>query len=221
MGLSLNPFKWVEKIYQEVEDFVDPDAPPDPSAELRRQEEERQKRIRAGKARIDDIFSQFGDDFYSGARSAYSDFYLPQVDDQFKNAREQLIFRLSGTGNLGSSAGAGKIADLFRLRNQHRSRIGDEALAYEQSLRGDVESARADLISQLSATADPEAAAASASARAQALSAPRPFSPLGDLFAQFTQNLANSIAAQGAGFRGWPGVRVPGDTSSNSVVTVR
>ncbi len=160
----------------------------------------------------------FDDNYYSGIRKAFTDFYLPRVDEQYDKANRGLTYKFANTGNLNSSAGANNIANLFRDYNRERASIGDRALGAEKDLRSNVEQNRSELISQLQATADPEAAAISSTARAKALATPAPYSPLGDLFQQYTGALANSVALQNLGYKG-SGMKFPG--SSSSTLTVR
>lgn len=160
----------------------------------------------------------FDDNYYGGIRKAFTDFYLPQVDEQYDQAKRKLTYKFANTSNLDSSAGANNIANLFRDYNRERASIGDRALGAERDLRTNVEQTRGELINQLQATADPEAAATSATARAKALTTPAPYSPLGDLFQQYTGALANSVALQNLGYKG-AGIKFP--SSSSSVTTVR
>jgi len=207
------------KIVQESRNALFPAPPEDHSAEIARQKEiERQARIAAGTEQINKNFGTFDDNYYGGVGQAYNDFYLPLVDEQYQQAHRGLTYKLANTGNLTSSAGATTLANLFRDYNRQRASIGDQALGSERDLRNNVEQNRSELISQLNATADPEAAAASATARAKSLAMPTPFSPLGDLFQQYTGNLANAVTLQNAGYKGM-GFKSP--NSSSSVVTVR
>ena len=56
----------------------------------KRQEEERQGRIRAGNTAINDTFGQFDDDFYQGRREAYTSYAQPQINQQYEDAFEKL-----------------------------------------------------------------------------------------------------------------------------------
>lgn len=159
----------------------------------------------------------FDDNYYSGIRKAFTDFYLPQVGEQYDQANRKLTYKFANAGNLDSSAGANNIANLFRDYNRERAGIGDRALGAEKDLRSNVEQNRSELISQLSATADPEAAATSAAARAKALATPGPYSPLGDLFSTYTGSLVMADAAKNLGYRG-PGFKTPDPSSSQKII---
>ncbi len=165
----------------------------------RADEEARQKRIREGTARVDQTFGQFDDDFFGERRQAFLDFATPQVDDQFKKAQEELTFALARAGMLDSSARAEKQGELSKLYDTRKREITDQAIGQETTARTAVEDARSGLIRNLQSTADANAAANEAVNRAAALSKPAPFSPLTQLFADFTSGLATQAGFERAG----------------------
>lgn len=188
--------------------------PKDNSADIaRREEEERKQRIAEGRTRIDKIFSQFGPDYYSGAEQSYLDYYKPQLDDQYDNAKKKTIAGLYKSGNIQGSAGAETLADLFKDYNRHARAIADQAIGQREKLRADVARSRSDLIAQLEGGAGIESVAQSANARAAALTQPQPYSPIADLFAQWTNTYATNKEMQA---RGYPGMTMPGFGGSSS-----
>lgn len=163
----------------------------DGGAKKARQEEEaRQARIRAGMASIDDTFSAFGPEYYDQRSDAYMTFALPQLDDQYAEARKQLTYALSRGGLLSSSAGAGKTADLQKQYDQQRLALASRAADLANQARRDVEDSRSTLISQLNATGNADAASQAAASRAMMLNQMPAFEPLGPIF----QNVAAGIA---------------------------
>ena len=177
--------------------------PKDNSAELARQREaQRAIAIKTGMGNIDSAFGAFDDDYFKGVQQSALDFYLPQLQDQYRDAHKGAVLSLSRSGNLSGSAGADTLARLKKEQEMARARVGDRALQFSQGARGDVENARSQLVAQLNASADPSAAASQAVNRAQLLSAPPVFDPLGDAFAKFTGSLANVAAAEKSGYRG-------------------
>ena len=164
----------------------------------RQEEQERQERIRQGTNRINDIFSQFDDSFYSGRRNAYLDYATPQLDDQYEKVKHDLVFSLTRSGNLDSTVRAEKEADLQKHYDLLSQQLADEALSQESGTRTSIENARSDLIATLNATGDAQGAANSALARAAMLSQPASFSPLTNLFADFTAALGTQAALERA-----------------------
>lgn len=167
-------------------------------------EAERQGRIRQGTNAINSTFGQFNDDFYRGIRSAYQDYAMPQLDDQFNDAREQLTFALTRAGTLNSSVRAEENARMQREYDITRQNILDQALNYENQARSKVEDARGELVRTLQGTADAAGAAQSARARAGALAQAPAFSPLEQLFTDFTAGIARQAALERAEAFGSP-----------------
>lgn len=169
-------------------------------AELARQEEQaRQARIREGTSRINSTFDQqFTEDFYNQQRDRYVNYAMPQVVEQKGKAGNELLFAMDRAGQTEGSARAdlaGELEKRFELQGQ---KVRDDALNMTNQTRSATESARADLIAMLNATGDAQGAAQSAIARAAALSQPQGFSPIGNLFADFTSALGTQAAAERA-----------------------
>lgn len=142
------------------------------------------------------VAGAFTPDFFKGRRDAYTSFATPQLEDQYGKTQKELIFSLDRGGNLDSSARAEKSADLMKLYDIQKQSVADKALAYENQTRNSVEDARSNLIATLNATGDAEGAAKSALARADILSAPTEYSPLGQLFTDFTNTLGIQAAQE-------------------------
>lgn len=164
------------------------------------QEAERQARIREGLARVDHMFRRFDDGFYGQREGAFLDYATPQLDRQFQDAREALIYALADAGTLTSSPAASRLSDLERQYSENKLRVADEARAYVSGLRSDVENARQNVTQNVLASADVGLAEQLAGRQAQALSVAPTFSPLAQLFANVTAGLgaarnANEAAA--------------------------
>lgn len=165
----------------------------------REEERLRQERIRAGMSRVGETFGQFDDDFFTGRRQSYLDYATPQLEEQFGDASDDLTFSLARSGNLNSSVRAEKQGDLQKLYDTQLRGINDKAVSFETDARNQVEDARSDITRNLNATADSDAAVSSANARASALAQPAPYSPLTQLFAEFTQGLSTQAGYERAG----------------------
>lgn len=182
-----------------------PKPPKDDSAAIaRRQEEERQARIREGRGKIDEAFGQFDDPFYQTQQQNYLDYYTPQLTNKFEDARRKLISDLSRTGNLQSGVGAKKQGDLKKAFDLQSGTISGQAIDYGNQVRTNVENARSDLYQQNQASADPSAAGSSAMARVGALSQAPALTPLGDVFAGLIDLGGLALASEA---RGGPGLK--------------
>jgi hypothetical protein len=172
------------------------------AAQQRKEEQDRQNRIRQGNSRIDQIFSPFNEGFFKGRSKAFLDFTRPQLEDQYKKAREGLVFALSRNGLIQSSAGANKFRDLTKTYDTNRQVLEGQAIDEANKARAAVEQNRGDLTAQLQATADPTAAARSAIQRQAVLSATPGFNPLGILFQNITAGLADATSNPRNNFSG-------------------
>lgn len=169
-----------------------PSPPQDNSAEIARQkEEERQSRINQGKANIDSAFSAFTPQYYDKFNQDYLNFYNPQVDDQFTDARQGLRYNLARAGIENSTPAQKAFSDLTKSYGDQRQAISSKALEATNNVKTQVEQNKSDLYSQNIAAADPSLSAISAAGRAGALQTPPSFSPLADLFS----GVANAGAA--------------------------
>lgn len=142
----------------------------------------------------------FNNDFFEGRKQAYMDYANPQMEDQYGKAQKQLAFALARNGTLDSSIRAQKTGELQQAYDLNKQQIADQALSYETQARNSVEDARSNLIATLNATGDAQGAANAALARSQALSQPAAFSPLTNLFADFTSTLGQQAAIERANY---------------------
>jgi hypothetical protein len=164
----------------------------------RAEEEARQQRIRQGTKQINKTFGQFDDTFYRGIRDSFTDYAMPQLTQQRDDAARDLTFDLDRKGLLASSVRAEKAGELQKLFDLNEQQVRDQALAHENTARNNVENARADLIAMLNATGDNQQAVNSALSRATILTQPQAYSPLGQLFTDFTAELGNQAARERA-----------------------
>lgn len=165
--------------------------------EMDRREDERQKKIRQGKYKIDEAYGQFDDDYYGGYQQAHTDYYFPQLDDQYERAVGQMTSGLAGRGMLDSTVGIDQRAKLLEENNRQRSGIANQAVDSTNKLRTSVENSKSDLYALNQSAADPEAMGALAVGQGTALAAPPTLSPLAQIFtAALSPFLAYSTAQQ-------------------------
>lgn len=174
--------------------------PRDNSAAIARQQEaERQARIVEGQTKIDEQFVGFNDDFYNSHQTAHNDYYYPQLDDQYDDARKRLTLQLARTGNLTSSAGANQMGDLQEYYNDQRTGITNQGINATNDLRANIDSSKTQLYNDNRSAADPGNAAAAAASAASMLQPGRPDSPLANMFASFFQSAGGAAQGYNAG----------------------
>lgn len=170
----------------------------------RNDETARQGRIKDGTASINTAFDdQFDDGFFDDLGQSYVDFARPQVDEQAANARKKLTFALARNGTLDSSMRTTQNEDLTRDVNRGLQDVADKGREYSTSARTGVESSRSDLVSLLQSTGDNVGAANAALARAETLSRPPAYSPIGQLFTDYTAGLSQQAAFERAAALGY------------------
>jgi hypothetical protein len=177
-----------------------------------KKEAERQARLTSGKKNIDDKFSAIGDDFYNNYNKSYLDYYTPQVQDQYVDARDDLNFGYGRAGTLKSSMSTKGAADLFKKKLAQDAMVRSQADAATGALRGNVLEAKNSSISQLYATEDPTLATNLATNSIKNLQGTQPkYDPLGELFNTAAVGAAGFInansqrASSGGSYYGSPG----------------
>ena len=152
--------------------------------EARKREEERQARIKTGLTSIDATFAPFNDAYYGDRKTAFLDFYRPQLDDQFSDAKDQLTFGLARNGILNSTMAGDQSAKLSKDYATNWASIVSKADADVNNLKSNVANEKSALVQQLNATADADRVTNDALSRTQQMFQQRPdYNPLGDIFA--------------------------------------
>lgn len=154
---------------------------------------ERERRIREGMNRINSVMSQFDDSFYGQLRQAQLDSMLPNIRDQYSDARDQLTYTLARGGQLNSSVAAQRQAKLAKERELMLSRADSIAEQAVKQQRQDIEREREGLVMQLQATADPTNVSNQANLRAEALRIGQPQADIGIMFQNATAGLAAAL----------------------------
>lgn len=147
----------------------------------------------------------YDDAFFGDISKRYTDYYNPQLEDQYTKAREQLQMTLAKQGIMNSSAGQGRFSDLMGEYNRQQQQLTNRGMGEAQKARGDVENLRGDLLSQVESGMGAENAAAIARNRMSAMSQPKQYDPLGDIFQNVTGTLYNARQAEKEGRQGLGG----------------
>ncbi len=160
----------------------------------RREEQERQARIREGSQRVNSVFdATFTNQFFDQAARDALALSLPEIDRQYANADRKVNLGLESRGIRESSAGARQLADLFRSNLDARAGAANDAQSFANSLRSNVEQQRQQLLAQNLAAADPSQAASLATSAASAIQPTPPRSTFGDIFAGALNTAGNAL----------------------------
>lgn len=147
--------------------------------------------------RTTDVPGQFGPEYFSGLEKNYLDYYMPQFNRQAMDADRSTRLNLAHSGNLTGSVGATKLGRLAEDTASQRRGIIDQSIKYGSDQRKQLEDTRGNLVGQLESGAGVENVAGQAAAQANYMTRPPAFSPLGDLFKNYTAAIANAGIATG------------------------
>lgn len=168
------------------------------------------------------VQGQFNDDHFKRVRDSFTGYAMPQLQEQRGKAEKELTFSLDRSGLLDSSVRGEKASGLQKLYDLNEQQIKDQAVSYENEARNSVEGARSDLVSMLNATGDNVGAANSALTRASLLTQPQAYSPIGQMFSDFTAGLGTQAALERSHAAGGPAPRYnTGLFGNTGRVTVR
>lgn len=138
----------------------------------------------------------YDDAYYNKRATAYTDFALPQLQDQYTDQNKALTYALARGGNLGSSLAASKKGVLDKDYALQQQAVYDTGQDYANKARADVASSKQNLVSLLQASADPEATANLAQSQASTLSAMPAFSPLSPVISNVAGSLGTYLSNQ-------------------------
>jgi len=142
-------------------------------------------------------FEGYTDKFYNEREKAYTDFAMPQVAQQYRDAKAATVYGLSNRGQLGSSLDTQAMSQLERTSANARQAVVDNAIDQSTKLRMDIENARAAQLQALYQSTDPSKAVASAIATSQNFRRPSSFAPIINAFANIANTYATNQAIQG------------------------
>jgi hypothetical protein len=169
---------------------------PSPEHQARANAEERARRVSAATQQVDSIFApQFTDDWYNQNKTAYSNYYVPELQRQYERAQQQLTMNLAQVNPYGSSANNQQFADLQRAYNDQYGNMLQSADQFASDLRTRVGDARGKALLN-AGDSDLNTILSQAKNQAAAASAVPAFSPLADVFSKFVQPAAMGMLAQ-------------------------
>jgi len=146
-------------------------------------------------ANINKAFAGFTPDFYKGISTAYQNYQMPLLQQQYQQSANNLGFKLAGQGLQNSSQAQDLQNRLSQQNTQATQQIAQQGLSQAQQLQQQVGQEQSNLIGQAQTASNPNAIGQSAIAAASGFQAPSSFQPIGNLFANFSQQyLGNQLA---------------------------
>lgn len=165
----------------------------------RQAERLRQSRINQGAEAIDQHFAGFDDNFFKNYQDSYNQYYTPQLDDQYADARKRLSLQLARTGNLNASTGLEQLGKLRRTYDTGRTDIANKALNAVNELRSNIDRSKTQLYQDNLAIADPGSISVSAANIANSLQPAQFANPLANAFSGAFDTLGSSAQAYNTG----------------------
>lgn len=164
-------------------------------SQIAQQQAQQQQLTNQSVSNINQAFSGFTPQWFNQASTAYSNWAVPQLQQQYQQNQNGLNFQLANQGLLGSSQQQQGQNALQTSQNQAQQQIAQQALSQQQQLQQQVGQQQSQLIGQAQTATDPSAVGQQALTTAAGFSIPSSFQPLGNLFSNFaTQYLGNQQA---------------------------
>jgi hypothetical protein len=185
--------------------------------QAREEENMRQARIEGGRKLIDQQFDLFKKNpaFFDRYRGAITDYYRPQIDSQYSNAKRNATFQLADAGTLRSTAAADTTADLQRQNDANLMSMNAKADSALGDLRNQIASNKDMAVNQLMSTEDPSMAATTALNGIANMQLSKPdLSPLANLFSVAAVGGANALKSWQQGGGGSGGLGFGGNESA-------
>lgn len=128
-------------------------------------------------------YGGIGDDFYSGYRDAITSYYLPQLEDQYEDARQKTLFARARQGLGGSSVYAEDLGDLAQDYAEQRGSVINDADQRTAALRQNIARQKQAALELASTSENPSDAVNRALTEVNAAQTSTPeLSPLSDVF---------------------------------------
>lgn len=173
------------------------------------QEAQRQASINQGMQDINRQFAGFTPAFYQKAATDYTNAVTPGMLADYHNTKNDLTYALARGGNLNSSAAVQRNQSLQNTLSQNESQIANNAQQQSNTLQAAVNTQKGQLVNQLQSSADPASIAEQATAATSQLRADSPVQPLGNLFADWSQQY---LTPSSGNSYGTPGTLNPWNT---------
>lgn len=160
------------------------------------QEAQRQAAVKQADQHIDSNFAGFDDGFFKKAGTDYTAAEAPQMFSDYRTTRNNLTYALARGGMLDSGSAVNRNSGLQRQLATNESTVANNAADAENKLRTGVAGQKSNLYQLASSGADPAQINAQSVAATSGLRAPSPIQPLGNLFADWSQQYLTSKAMQ-------------------------
>ena len=151
----------------------------------------RRAAMEQGLGKINSIYGQFDDNYYTGIQNKYLDYAKPQIEKSQQDSSYNLRSSLANAGKMASSTAARKYGDLTSTYSGMYRDAQSKASDYASNQRQMVNSARQSAIGQMYASESQDAGLQAANASVPALNAGPAFEPVSALLNQAAKFASN------------------------------
>lgn len=144
-----------------------------------------------GLGKINSIYGQFNDNYYTGIQNKYLDYARPQIEKSQQQSSYNLRSSLANAGKMASSTAARQYGDLASTYDGMYRDAQNKATDYASNQRQMVNSARQSAVSQMYASESQDAGLQAANASVPALNAGPAFEPVSALLNQAAKFASN------------------------------
>jgi hypothetical protein len=152
---------------------------------------ERRASMQEGLGKINSIYGQFDDDYYTGIQNKYLDYANPQIEQSQQESGYNLRSSLANAGKMMSSTAARKYGDLASTYDGIYRDAQNKATDYAGQQRQSVNSARQSAIGQMYASESQDAGLQAANASVPALNSGPGFEPVSAMLGQAAKFATN------------------------------
>lgn len=156
----------------------------------------RQGKIATNSASIDDAFSQFNDDYYKKAADNVTNYYTPQLDQQFTDAQRKTALDLAEHGQSDSSIAARKAGELKTMYDTQLQQIQSKSQDAANQAKTDVSTQKGNLKSLAESGQSLDNFKDVITPSIQSIALPSSYDTLGQVFSSIT-NDTNSLQKNG------------------------
>lgn len=151
----------------------------------------RRASMAAGLGKINSIYGQFDDDYYTGIQNKYLDYARPQIEKSQQDSSYNLRSSLANAGKMASSTAARQYGDLASTYDGMYRDAQNKAADYAAQQRQMVNAARQSAVGQMYASESQDAGLQAANASVPALNAGPAFEPVSALLNQAAKFASN------------------------------
>lgn len=151
----------------------------------------RRAAMEEGLGKINSIYGQFDDNYYTGIQNKYLDYAKPQLEKSQQESSYNLRSSLANAGKMASSTAARQYGDLASTYDGMYRDAQNKASDYASQQRQMVNSARQSAVGQMYASESQDAGLQAANASVPALNAGPAFEPVSALLNQAAKFASN------------------------------